>query len=740
MLTATPLSSPIPQWMEEYSDLSRKAWEGFSIGTPVSLTGPHEGILVFHSDGSTEINIPWIETTCHIVITGKSGCGKSRTAAGLIFDLFWAGYGGTIFDNNGMLPLDFIAWAAKQYQETGDCQFIDRIHVFDPSPGRVHSEQPLLCPGEYRDGVAFDWWRQTQCDDFLETILRAVTPEEREIMKRLFRHSGNFFRLIATPDDDGQQLSPADIYILMNVYDQDHDMLFEHFKHRLPRSDRNDFEHLHRLRAKNRDQVIDGLLESTQNMVSRAIDATMESIYSRPDVSAVPYEKIITEGHWAIFVGRPNSLRSKRSMTNVTDLAFRQIRLTAAKLTEEGRQRPHYVFIDEPGNSSLAGPDLEASYELCRATGISLVTLWQGRTTFKVGDHDLFYPVINNSDLVICGQQKLPDPEIVRYFRLPCSRLGERIQEVDRPDPGRDEIVVMQNGSRSVGTGGSRSVSHGESSGVSSGGNVGFSIVHSRSSAKSATRVRAVSSGETNSWTRSQGTGESTGEGDSLGSGHSFNTIVFDDRMIQVPTLNESKGAFLSSGNSSFQSEGESGGHSTSESLALGESKVSGIGSAVGKMFSKMFSKSHTTSVTETVSQNWTESLSNGWSQTLVQRTRVDHQPTGSPQYDLTYQDAIIEYLLAVMPPRYMLCRGRFDGREQTILLRSKDVPDPFESQEKRQEAVKAYLEELYASKDYLFTPEPAEVARQKRLARFRSTKNTKINEENPDNDHFNFG
>lgn len=739
MIAETRTSDLLPRWMEEYSALPDVA-ESFSIGTPMSIAGPHEGKLALRADDATGIRVTEKETACHIACIGKSGSGKSRWVLGFAQDTFLAGHGGTIFDNNGMLPHDFIAWAAKQYQETGDRQFIERIHVFDPSPELVHSEQPLLCPPEYRDDVAFDWWRQTQCDDFLETILRAVTPEEREIMKRLFRHSGNFFRLIATPDDDGQQLSPADVYIMMNVYDPDHGMLFEHFKHRLPRSDRNDFEHLHNLRAKNRDQVIDGLLESTQNMVSRAIDTVMESIYSRPDVPSVPYEKIITEKHWAIFVGRPNQLRSKRSMTNVTDLSFRQIRLTAAKLTEEGRQELHYVIMDEPGNSSLAGPELGATYELCRATGISLVTLWQGRTTFVVGDHDLFYSVINNSDLVVCAQQKLPDPEIVRYFRLPCSQLGERVQEVDRPDPSRDEIVTMQNGSRSAGKGGSHSVSRGESLGVSSGENVGFSIVNSRSSAKTAMRVRAVSEGETNSWNHSHGSGESTGQGDSLGLGRSFNTITLDGQMIQVPTASESSGSVSSAGSSSFQSEGEGSGKSKSASLAVGESNASGVGLAIGKMFSQMLSRSKSTSLTETTSKSWMESLSNGWSQTLVQRTRVDHQATGSPQYDLTYQDAIIEYLLAVIPPRYMLCRGRFDGREQTILLRSKDVPDSFDDQAERQEVVNAYLKELYATKDYLFTPEPAEVARKKRLERFRPVKNVKLDDKNPDNDHFNFG
>lgn len=732
-------SSNLPQWMAEYS-MATVDNESFSIGTPMAIEGPHDGMLRIASDHANEVRASRQGTANHIAVIGRSGTGKSRFTLGLAQDAFLAGHGGAIFDNNGMLPYDMVAWVAGQYALTGDRQFIDRIHVIDPSPDRVHSEQPLQCPPEYRDGVAFDWWRQTQCDQYLETLLRAATAEEREIMKRLFRHSGNFFRLIATPDPHGNQLSPADVFVVMNVRDPDHDLVYERMKARLPRSVRNDFEQLHVLRSRNRDHDIDRMLESTHNMITKAIDVTMDAIYSRPNVPVVPYEEIITEGHWALFCGRPNQVRSTRAMSNVTDLAFRQIRQTASRLTEQGRQRLFYLLIDEPGNSSLAGPDLPASYELCRATGIALVTLWQDRSTFCVGEHDLFHPVVNNSDTVLCFQQKLPDPEIIRYFRLPATQLEERMHEVDRPDPARDEVVTMQNGSHSVSRGGARSNSQSATEGVAEGTSAGLSIVKNRSQSTASMRVESVSQGEQSSWSDAQGSGQSDAYGESTGIGQSFNTLVIDGRTVQIPTQSHTAGGNVSSGVSSFDSHAKGGGTSRNVGVATGLTNSTGSGTSVARMLGSILSKSKSRSRTESTSDNWAEANSEGWSQALVQRTRVDVQPTGSPRFDLTYQDGIIEYLLAVLPPRYFLCRGRFDGREQTILLRSNDVSDPFEDQVEREEVVKQYLAALYATKTYLFKPEPAEVAREKRLQQFRVAKPNSLREENPDNDHFNFG
>ena len=736
-LTASNEAPALPRWMEEYR--AAIGWPAdFSIGSPLAIEGPHRGVLSFNADQLAELRLSDKETACHIALIAKSGGGKSRLAQGLVQSLFLAGHGGTVFDNRGMLPHDIVAWLAKQYHTTGDPQFLERVHVFDPTPQRVHSEQPLRCPESYRAGGAFEWWRQTQVDDYLETLLRAVTPEQREIMKRLYRHAGNFFRLIATPDDEGRQLSPAEVLILMNVYDPDHDRLFARFQHRLPRRDRNDFEHLHRLRATKRDQVIDGMLESTQNMVARSVDVVMEAIYSRPDVPSVPYEEIITRGHWMIFVGRPNDLRSQRSMANVTDLAFRQIRLTASKLTAEGRQRLHYVILDEPGNSSLAGPDLDSSYELCRATKVSLVTLWQDRSTFQIGDLDLFYPVINNSDLVICGQQKLPDAELVRYLRLPNSQLAERVQEVDRPDPGRDEVVTMINGGESISGGISQSHSVGLSAAIGSSTGSGVSIVRNESTARSRTQLRTTATGEQSNWSSSSGSGDASSLGQSSGVASSINTISFDGELLHIPSASDSQGDFFSSGNSHFESEGQGGGQSRSVAQSVGESTSQAYGKAIGRALNRLASASLGASRTQSESINWMKGWSQGWSQTLVQRTRVDVQHTGRPRYDLDFQDGIVEFLLSVIPPRCAFCRGRINGREQTVLFRTADVPDPFDDPGERQYAVEEYLTQLYGTKNYLFTPEPTEVARARRLKVFQNTPAAPA-EDNPDNDRFNF-
>jgi hypothetical protein len=108
--------------------------------------------------------------------------------------------------------------------------------------------------------------------------------------------------------------------------------------------------------------------------------------------------------------------------------------------------------------------------------------------------------------------------------------------------------------------------------------------------------------------------------------------------------------------------------------------------------------------------------------QSVVAGTRSIFDPTGQPRYALPYQYAMSEHLLTTLPERCCLLRGRIDGVEQTVLLRTPDVPDPLPDTDEADEQRRQFLERLFATKNYLFRPTDVDAAAEQRRAKFLAT------------------
>ena len=185
------------------------------------------------------------------------------------------------------------------------------------------------------------------------------------------------------------------------------------------------------------------------------------------------------------------------------------------------------------------------------------------------------------------------------------------------------------------------------------------------------------------------------GTGQFEGIGQSANFVNMDGQLVSLPTSSSNTGM------SNFQSDSvgsmDAESNSTSKAVSL--------------------AKSHADITTEGTAESKTESMT--IKQSLVAGTKSIFDKTGQPRYALPYQYAMSEHLLTTLPDRCCLLRGRIDDVEQTILIRSPDVPDPLPDTPEADEQRRQFLERLFATKDYLFRPTDVDQAAKDRREKF---------------------
>lgn len=684
------------------------------IGNPVEIRFPEFNVL--ETDRESELWMSMDYSRRHNLIAGSSGGGKTRLLAGHCIDRFERGNGVTVIDSQKSLIDYLLAYIAKRYYETGDASVLERVHVVSPSYDWCPNYQPLLyrdegIPEECRE-TAFIMWREATVDRFNRSILRTNTAAEKELMRRLKKWLGNVVTPIATPRDSGQQLCPADVFVILNVYDPDHHAVWSKLRDRIPGRVRLDIERLHLYQQKNRIQDIDRCTESTDNALSESFTTPYSMLFSRPDLPSIGVKGIVERGDMLLVDTSEKRYRSAETGAKIGGLFMDAVYNAAGDLFDEGRPVEHDLVVDEIGDNITE--NVGRYFETARKFLLSLTVAPQSLSTLRKGTKvDLAPEVMDCCKTVISFQAK--DPETVEilgpYFAIPNRDLTERMQIMDRPAPELDEIITLASRSQ----GGMHSVARTHFTGQQATESEGVML----------TRAQGAGSGLGGSRTRgwqnvltsmlNQGSGTSIHRADGQSTGSGFTPMMIDGNILHIPTESTGSSSISGDGTNDFESRGE--GHSRGTSGSQG--------SSWNRFWSEMFGRgislgrSNGRSVVDGVSLVRGETWSTTFSQQLVQRTREELIPTGEPRFSLPYQDAAYACLLATLPDRYAFMRTKINGVERTILFRVREIPDIYDAPQEERRVVERFLRELYQSKEYMFTPEPPDVSQRRRIDAF---------------------
>lgn len=706
------VSNLLASWM--HGLLAHEANRPQYLGNPVELRFPEFNVL--ETDRESELWMPADYSRRHNLIAGSSGGGKTRLLAGLCIDAFERGNGVTAIDSQKSLIDYLLAYFGKRYYETGDASVLERVHVVSPSYDWCPNYQPLLyrdegIPEQYQE-MAFILWRDAAVDRFNRSILRTNTAAEKELMRRLRKWLGNVVTPIATPRDGGQQLTPADVFIVLDVYDPDHHSVWSKLRDRIPRQVRLDIERLHLYQQKNRIQDIDRCTESTDNALSESFTTPYSMLFSRPDLPSIDVKEIVRRGDMLLVDTSETRYRSAETGAKIGGLFMDKVYDVAGELFDEGRPEEHDLVVDEIGDNITE--NVGRYFETARKFLLSITVAPQSLSTLRKGTKvDLAPEVIDCCKTVISFQAK--DPETVEilgpYFAMPNRDLTERMQIMDRPAPERDEIITLV----SRGQGGVRSVAQTHFTGQQVTESEGATL----------TRTQGAGSGLGGSRTRgwqnlltsmfNQGSGTSTHRADGKSTGNGFTPMMVDGNILHIPTESTGNNFLIGDGTNDFESRGE--GHSRGTSASQTSSwnrfwsEMFGQGISVGRGSGR--------SVIDGVSVIRGDTWSTTVSQQLVQRTREEWIPTGEPRFSLPYQDAAYECLLATLPDRYAFMRTKINGVERTILFRVREIPDVYGDPQEERRVVDRFLRDLYQSKAYMFTPEPPDVSQRRRIDAF---------------------
>lgn len=648
----------------------------------------------------------------HMVVMGTTGSGKSKFLEHFGRHLIAHGHGFTFIDPHGDTVEDLMAFLARDAERNGtDCS--EYVHYLEPSTSKLFSFDPFMIETDdstslEQQSLEFKNEVHIAAEKLAAALNRGYSIADQQLMKRRARWMQTIFKAVATPlNDAGEHLPLGDIWVLLDQRHPRHPDVYRAIEPRLPPEVRRDFELLHTLEKRKRDE--DNYIESTENLFRDFFSELVQSIFLN-EAENLPVGDIIRNRH-ILLVNLRASRISESQGSAIASLLMNRIVHECSRRVEKGERVRHHLIIDEAGY--YLGEDFRLILERARKWGLSLCLGGQSFSTFQQGEINIVGDLQGLCHTFVSFQQRNVKPDVEqlgKFFAYPNRNHEERMSIVDRPD-GHD-LVTLTDISEGTSTGHilSQLESEAQSIGYAQGRQ------HSRQQAEAIAQAKqlGVGSASTTGKAHSSNIGQSSGVMHRPG-GITQQHFYNDGMMVSLPVQMEGQSSFsnqrtITDGYSTSQSDTDSSFESESQSVA----RMRGSGSGISEVESRadIVGTGRGESFVESKSHSVTHKKQ------LVPRHREELHPTGSPRYDLTFQDDVFQTLLTTLPDQYAFVRFKTDQGDRSMVFRTADVHSPFDDEDKQNRKRTALTKKILASKPYIFTPSDPHATQDARIDR----------------------
>lgn len=320
----------------------------------------------------------------HILVTGRTGSGKSRLLIQLVKALIDNGIAVAVLEP-GHLCDDVVANYARKVVETGNTDVLKRIHYLRAGPGmcfrydafRFHCFQkvhPELMESMYRA------WRHCRAQNVAEILQSKQGTESFEGMPRLQRILNDILICVGTIFDGGR-LSLADAKILLDLTHPMHEEIFGKLSGELPREVVSDFEVLHSFK---RVEDLRRETESTLNRLRAFLGPLTSQILSATGREpCVDLFQIIQRGECLLVPLQEDQFFSHDQKLSLGALIFHDL-IETLIVTPRELMKPLVIVVDEAGELiTILGERLNRAAGMIRKHKGTLVIAGQNLGTFK---------------------------------------------------------------------------------------------------------------------------------------------------------------------------------------------------------------------------------------------------------------------------------------------------------------------------------------------------------------------
>ncbi len=629
----------------------------------------------------------------HMLILGRTGSGKSRYLLQILRYHFVSRRGFCLIEP-GDLTEDLLAYACRKFVETGDREWLQRIHFVDPSDYRMAVRwNPLRfdqrgIPVDYREN-ARRAWLHAEAQRLGELVQLKQGGMDFAGMARLQRVLTGVFKAAGTAlDRDGRHLPLADALLVLTPEHPQHDRIFAVIAPKLDPDTRSD---LMRLRSYRRTEDRMRECESTINRLRSLLSPQTQAMFSDSGVSGdvLDVGRVIRDGGVLLWQLRPGRFFSNDQKITLGQLACHEV-ISAMQAVPRAQRRPFTMAIDEAGE--LMNDEINWALGAMRKFGLRIILAGQDLSSFVRKDADYRSKVLSQPGTIVCFEQRFPDDLEILSRVLGQGNIDytELTHEVDRHD-GYD-FVPMTERSRAL----QRQVNW------SSALSVGATESESEQQSLSRTTQESWNASSGSQTGRSVNSGWSETVGSSDAEGHGDQRTVRGDQMLALPTRNDVQtGRSTSSQRSTNRATGRSG----SEALSEGTSTQTGVGGGTGESIGA--SKGNGRARTVSDSENAGGALSLSWSESRklvpLARIRVERQRTGQLERSVADQLEKIRSILHGLRQRRAMIKRQAEAK--AFVAEIHNVPDPFVSPEAQAQAIDWMKRELWATHGYFFTP-----------------------------------
>jgi hypothetical protein len=632
-------------------------------------------------DNNESLDVSEEDTATHTVRLGRTGSGKSRAVTDHVLQHFDQRLGAAVLDPHGDTVEDILGHLANRVVTSGKKDWLRRVHYLEPSPFLCFKYNPsrFFYPKQFHPELLASVkvaWRHAKADRQAEIFQRKQGQSDFEGMPRLQRMLRNVLTAVLT-EAQGKRLSLADADILLNIYHHLHRKVFARLAPSLPREIVADFEVLHSFR---RTEDLRRETESTVNRFRSLFSPLLKSIVNCDH--GVDLYEIIQKGHLLLVNLRETPFFTHDQKLALGGLFIHDI-LETAQVTPRELRKSFTLVIEEAGEL--------ISEDLCRAMGavrkykLKLELCGQDLSTFRRKDQDFVPKILSQAGIIVCFNQRWPeDAEVLaRVMGAGNLEFNWLVQEVERHG-GYEWRRVLEYG-------------------LNLGRQTSWSDAVSDGEVNTETEQDGVANASAQNWAKAKGTAHAVAASDMAGT--SATTSSSDSEhdspvLVGGKLVNKLRLGAAQDGRSATDSRAHTDTNTTTrnESESEGGSLSRTISRMLGKAKALSKSHSHTEggSASEglTVSQKWVH----------LARVIREEQLTGTLEKSVADQLEQIAQTIATLQRRQALVLR--PGATRSVLVRTNEVRDPFESPEALVRAVDWMKRELTQVHDYYFVPD----------------------------------
>ena len=335
-------------------------------------------------EGGDPFDLLMKEDPVHVLVTGRTGYGKTRTLSKIIRDHVDNGWGIGILEP-GDLCDDTLAYYAKKVVNTGNKDVLKRIHYLRAGPTKCFRYDLFRMNifGTYHPELMESirkCWFNCRVANVAEIFVSKQGTESFEQTPRLQRVLQDVLTCVATIVG-GQRLSVGDAKILLDMTHPLHASIFEKLRPHLPREVVGDFEVLHNYR---RMEDFRRETESTQNRMRSFLGIlTSQLVSATGKEPAVDLYQIIQKGHCLMLPLQEDPFFSHDQKLSLGALILHDL-IETMIITPREKRRRFTILIDEAGELlQVAGDRLMRSAGMLRKHLGTLIIAGQNLDTFR---------------------------------------------------------------------------------------------------------------------------------------------------------------------------------------------------------------------------------------------------------------------------------------------------------------------------------------------------------------------